>query len=94
MTIPVGANHFMFYEACKIKKIKVRSKFIGVYLNINYGRPYWMARLQGGEKSYWKRFPFNEQGEIDASKAYLRFHKENGSEPRYDKKKANYKNKK
>ncbi len=91
MTIPSGSNHIMFYLSCKAKGVKVRSKFIGVYLNLNNKSPSWMARLQGADKLYFERFPFNEQGEIDASKAYLNFHKLAGTKPRYEKKKATYK---
>lgn len=91
MKIPVGANHHQVWKSAKAKGIKLQSKFVGVYLNINDKAPCWMARVQkDGKNLFHKRFPFNEAGEIEAGKAYQSFFDNHQETPRYDNKKSNY----
>jgi hypothetical protein len=73
MKIPENVSHRAFWEAAKVKGIKISSKYVGVYLSINTnGSPSWMARVQGlnGKLLSFKRFPFTEKGEIDAARFY------------------------
>lgn len=70
MVIPTGVSHHKFWEEAKKKNIKVKSRFTGVYFNINGKAPSWMARVQLKGKKIYKRFTFSEQGEIDASEFY------------------------
>lgn len=94
MTIPTGVNHTEFYKLCVEKGIKITSKFKGVVLSINYGKPFWAARLQKDKKNLlFKRFPFTDKGEQDAKKRYDWFLSDNQITPRYSTQKK-YKNKK
>lgn len=83
MFIPTGVNHAEFYKAAKQKGIHVKSRFIGVVISVNGGKPYWAAQYQeAGKKILFKRFPFTEQGEIDANKKYLAFIDRTGKQKR------------
>lgn len=74
MTIPPGVNHLEFYELCKSKNIKLRSRFVGVFFKLNRsGAPSWYCKVQSGINSIYhftQVFPFSEQGEKDASEKY------------------------
>lgn len=71
MNIPIGVNHLQFLEQCNKQGVVVNSKFKGVCFNLHGKAPCWIARVQGGGKLLaWKRFPFTEKGETEASKWY------------------------
>ncbi len=77
MKIPIGVSHRVFWEEAKKKGVKISSKYTGVYLNINSnGSPSWMARVQEKDNKSYKRFEFTEDGEIEASKYYIRHKKD------------------
>jgi hypothetical protein len=89
MNIPEGVNWLEFYKTATKQGVKITSRYIGVYCNINNnGAPSWMARYQGGGKSvFLGRFQFTKEGELAASKKYERYLIDNNIKPRYDEKK-------
>ena len=75
MVIPEGVNHKQFYEAAQKKGVVVRSRFIGVAVNLN-GRKnkklHWMWRVQNnGQCLAWGRCSFTAEGELQANKDRL-----------------------
>jgi len=88
MIIPLGVDHSNFLYWAIDNKIRVTSKYQGVYLHGIDNKPGWMARYQGKIKSkYLGKFPLTEEGEKQASKMYLNYLNTIGMKPRYKKKK-------
>lgn len=74
MTIPTGVNHLQFYHQAKVKGIKLRSKYVGVFFKMNRsGAPSWYCKVQKGIDStyhFFQVFPFTEEGEKEAAEKY------------------------
>lgn len=83
MTIPEHVNFTQFYIEAKKKNIRITSRFEGVTI-YNHNQPnqtkllQWRAqRSVKGRTIHIGYFSFDKQGEIQASKAYIRFCKQN-----------------
>jgi len=74
--MPENVDFIQFYYKCKEKNLIVTSRFKGVNVGNsgnNNGKPtgiVWMAYIQINNKKHTKKFPFNREGEIAASKWY------------------------
>ena len=72
MNMPDGVNHTQFYLAAKAKGIVVSSKYPGVFVQANKGKPIvWRSQVIINGKIFTKAFPFDKYGEVAASKYYL-----------------------
>lgn len=84
MQVPKGVNYLEFWLAAKQKNVKVHSQFIGVSVTVNHGSPAWAARYQSnGKVMLFKRFPFTEDGEVQARNCFNHFVEKNNIQLRY-----------
>lgn len=75
VTIPINEIDWVgFYNKCKDQGVKIRSRFIGIYLNVTNGKPFWMARYQGANGAkFLGRFEFTKIGEEKAAYKYSNY---------------------
>jgi len=87
MKIPSGVNHLQFWQAATKQGVKIESRYLGVMVSINGGRPFWLVRVQKeGKNLFHKRFPFTEDGEKTAGLLYAFYFSFNKINPREGKK--------
>lgn len=66
-----GADFPKSYKEAIVKGFRIKSRYKGVVVICPRSIPYWMAqKWMGGTQFNSQCFPFTEQGEIDAAKAY------------------------